>query len=160
MTIVIIAEKPSVANDLAGVLNVKDKKESHWHSENLIITWAVGHLLELKSPDEYNSDLKNWRKSLDSLPYVPESFDFKPKQYTKKQLNGILKILKDKSVTEVVNACDAAREGELIFRSIIQIHISLLIRNLRLTRIVSVKCINKKKLEYVGYKYFSIFNFK
>jgi len=120
MTIVIIAEKPSVANDLANVLNVKDKKETHWQSENLIITWAVGHLLELKSPDEYNSDLKDWRKSLDSLPYVPESFDFKPKQYTKKQLNGILKILKDKSVTEVVNACDAAREGELIFRSIIQ----------------------------------------
>ncbi len=120
MTVVIIAEKPSVANDLANVLNVKDKKETHWQSENLIITWAVGHLLELKSPDEYNSDLKDWRKSLDSLPYVPESFDFKPKQYTKKQLNGILKILKDKSVTEVVNACDAAREGELIFRSIIQ----------------------------------------
>ena len=120
MTIVIIAEKPSVANDLASVLNVKDKKETHWQSENLIITWAVGHLLELKSPDEYNSDLKDWRKSLDSLPYIPESFDFKPKQYTKKQLNGILKILKDKSVTEVVNACDAAREGELIFRSIIQ----------------------------------------
>ena len=120
MTIVIIAEKPSVANDLASVLNVKDKKESHWHSENIIITWAVGHLLELKSPDEYNSDLKDWRKSLDSLPYVPESFDLKPKQYTKKQLNAILKILKGKSVTEVVNACDAAREGELIFRSIIQ----------------------------------------
>ena len=120
MTIVIIAEKPSVANDLANVLNVKDKKETHWHSDNLVITWAVGHLLELKTPDEYNSELKDWRKSLDLLPYVPESFDFKPKQHTKKQLNAILKILKDKSVTEVVNACDAAREGELIFRSIIQ----------------------------------------
>ena len=54
MSIVIIAEKPSVANDLANVLNVKDKKETHWQSENLIITWAVGHLLELKSPDEYS----------------------------------------------------------------------------------------------------------
>ena len=120
MTIVIIAEKPSVANDLANVLDVTDKKDTHWHSENVVITWAVGHLLELKSPDEYNSELKDWRKSLDLLPYVPESFDLKPKQYTKKQLNAILKILKDKSVTEVVNACDAAREGELIFRSIIQ----------------------------------------
>ncbi len=120
MTIVIIAEKPSVANDLANVLDVKDKKDTHWQSENVVITWAVGHLLELKSPDEYNSELKDWRKSLDLLPYVPESFDLKPKQYTKKQLNAILKILKDKSVTEVVNACDAAREGELIFRSIIQ----------------------------------------
>ena len=76
--------------------------------------------MELKSPDEYNSELKDWRKSLDSLPYIPESFDLKPKQRTKKQLNAILKILKDKSVTEVVNACDAPREGELIFRSIIQ----------------------------------------
>ena len=120
MTIVIIAEKPSVANDLANVLDVKEKKETHWHSDNVVITWAVGHLLELKSPDEYNSELKDWRKSLDSLPYVPESFDFKPKQYTKKQLSAIMKILKNKSVTEVVNACDAAREGELIFRSIIQ----------------------------------------
>ncbi|MEC8722028.1 MAG: DNA topoisomerase [Candidatus Thermoplasmatota archaeon] len=120
MTIVIIAEKPSVANDLASVLDVNEKKDTHWQSENLIITWAVGHLLELKSPDEYNPDLKDWRKSLDSLPYVTESFDLKPKQYTKKQLNAILKILKDKSVTEVINACDAARDGELIFRSIIQ----------------------------------------
>ena len=120
MTIVIIAEKPSVANDLANVLDVKEKKETHWHSDYVVITWAVGHLLELKSPDEYNSELKDWRKSLDSLPYVPESFDFKPKQYTKKQLSAIMKILKNKSVTEVVNACDAAREGELIFRSIIQ----------------------------------------
>ena len=120
MSIVIIAEKPSVANDLANVLDIKDKKETHWHSDEIIITWAVGHLLELKSPDEYNSELKDWRKSLDSLPFVPESFDLKPKQYTKKQLNAILKLLKDKSVTEIVNACDAAREGELIFRSIIQ----------------------------------------
>ena len=120
MTIVIIAEKPSVADDLANVLDVKEKKESHWQSDKIIITWALGHLLELKSPDEYNSELKDWRKSLDSLPYIPESFDLKPKQRTKKQLNAILKILKDKSVTEVVNACDAAREGELIFRSIIQ----------------------------------------
>ena len=114
MTIVIIAEKPSVANDLANVLDVKEKKETHWHSDNVVITWAVGHLLELKSPDEYNSELKDWRKSLDSLPYVPESFDFKPKQYTKKQLSAIMKILKNKSVTEVVNACDAARELSLI----------------------------------------------
>ena len=120
MAIVIIAEKPSVADDLANVLNVTNKKETCWDSENIIITWAVGHLLELKFPEEYDSRLKDWRKSLDSLPYVPDTFDFKPKQRTKKQLNAILKLIKDKSVTEIVNACDAAREGELIFRSILQ----------------------------------------
>tara|TARA_Y100001968_G_scaffold290099_1_gene293651 strand:+ start:65 stop:2812 length:2748 start_codon:yes stop_codon:yes gene_type:complete len=120
MSIVIIAEKPSVAQDIANVLGISDKKETHWQSDNIIITWALGHLLELKYPEEYNSDLKDWRKSLDLLPFIPETFELKPKSRTKKQLNAILKILKDKSVSEIVNACDAAREGELIFRSIIQ----------------------------------------
>lgn len=120
MSIVIIAEKPSVADDLANVLEITQKKDTHWYSDEIIITWAVGHLLELKYPEEYNSELKDWRKSLDTLPFVPESFDYKPKHRTKKQLNAILKIIKDKSVNEIVNACDAAREGELIFRSILK----------------------------------------
>lgn len=74
MSIVIIAEKPSVAQDIANVLGITDKKETHWQSEKVIITWALGHLLELKYPEEYNSDLKDWRKSLDQLPFIPESF--------------------------------------------------------------------------------------
>ena len=70
MTIVIIAEKPSVADDLANVLDVKEKKESHWQSDNIIITWALGHLLELKSPDEYNSELKVFLKSVKSSSFI------------------------------------------------------------------------------------------
>ena len=121
MSIVIIAEKPSVAEDLANVLGVGKKLETHWHSEDIIITWAIGHLLELKYMDDYDSDFKNWRGTIDRLPFIPTSFQYKPKSGRgKKQLSAILKLVKDKSVTEIVNACDAAREGELIFRTILE----------------------------------------
>jgi len=121
MSIVIIAEKPSVAEDLANVLGVGKKLDTHWHSDDIIITWAIGHLLELKFMDEYDEAFKNWRKSIDRLPYVPPTFEYKPKGgRNKAQLSAIKKLIKDKSVTEIVNACDAAREGELIFRTIVQ----------------------------------------
>lgn len=121
MSIVIIAEKPSVAEDLANVLGVGKKLETHWHSDDIIITWAIGHLLELKYMDDYDSEFKNWRGTVDRLPFIPSSFQYKPKSGRgKKQLSAILKLLKDKSVTEIVNACDAAREGELIFRTILE----------------------------------------
>lgn len=120
MSIVIIAEKPSVAEDLANVLGVGKKLDTHWHSDDIIITWAVGHLLELKFMDEYDEAFKNWRKTIDRLPYIPPTFEYKPKGgRNKTQLNAIKKLLKDKAVTEIVNACDAAREGELIFRTIV-----------------------------------------
>ena len=121
MSIVIIAEKPSVAEDLANVLGVGKKLETHWHSEDIIITWAIGHLLELKYMDDYDSEFKNWRGTIDRLPFIPDAFQYKPKGGSgKKQLSAILKLMKDKSVTEIVNACDAAREGELIFRTILE----------------------------------------
>ena len=120
MSIVIIAEKPSVAEDLANVLGVGKKTDTHWHSEDIIITWAIGHLLELKYMDDYDEAFKNWRNTIERLPYIPESFQYKPKGgRAKKQLSAIMKLLKDKSTTEIVNACDAAREGELIFRTIV-----------------------------------------
>ena len=110
MSIVIIAEKPSVAEDLANVLGVGKKLDTHWHSDDIIITWAIGHLLELKFMDEYDEAFKNWRKSIDRLPYVPATFEYKPKGgRNKTQLNAIKKLIKDKGVTEIVNACDAAR---------------------------------------------------
>ena len=121
MSIVIIAEKPSVAEDLANVLGVSKKLETHWHSEDIVITWAIGHLLELKYMDDYDNEFKNWRGTIDRLPFIPDSFQYKPKGGRgKKQLSAILKLMKDKSVTEIVNACDAAREGELIFRTILE----------------------------------------
>jgi len=121
MSIVIIAEKPSVAQDLANVLGVGKKTDTHWESEDIVITWAIGHLLQLKYMDDYDVAFKDWRKTIDRLPYVPESFEYKPiGGRSKSQLSAIMKLIKNKSVTEIVNACDAAREGELIFRTIVQ----------------------------------------
>ena len=121
MSIVIIAEKPSVAEDLANILGVRSKQETHWVSDDIIITWAIGHLLELKYMDDYDEAFKNWRGTVDRLPFIPTDFQYKPKSGRgKKQLSAILKLIKAKGVTEIVNACDAAREGELIFRTIVQ----------------------------------------
>lgn len=123
MPVVIIAEKPSVAADIAKVLGASSKQETHWQSEGIWVTWAVGHLLELKTPEEYDESFKNWRKSIDKLPFIPENFELKPitgRGSNRKQLTAIKKMISGKDCTEVVNACDAAREGELIFRRIIQ----------------------------------------
>tara|TARA_B100001248_G_scaffold47657_1_gene30409 strand:+ start:3124 stop:5877 length:2754 start_codon:yes stop_codon:yes gene_type:complete len=123
MAVVVIAEKPSVAEDIAKVLGVSKKTDTHWESEDLIITWAVGHLLELKTPEEYDDRLKDWRKSIELLPFIPEKFELKPNSgrgNNRKQLTAIKKLISDKNCLEIVNACDAAREGELIFRRIIE----------------------------------------
>ena len=123
MVAVIIAEKPSVAADIANVLGVGKKSETHWESDDIIVTWAIGHLLELKTPEEYDESFKNWRGTIDKLPFIPEQFQLKPisgRGNNRKQLTAIKKIITAKSCTEVVNACDAAREGELIFRRIIE----------------------------------------
>jgi len=119
MSIVVLAEKPSVAEDIAKMLNINKKEATHWAGNDIVVTWAVGHMLELKYIDDYNPEFKNWRKTAADLPFIPEEFEFKPKSgSTRKQLTAIKKLMGDKGVTEVVNACDAAREGELIFQTI------------------------------------------
>ena len=121
MAIVVIAEKPSVANDIAGVLGIAKKTDTHWESDNIKITWAVGHLLQLKYMDDYDPEFKDWRKTVTRLPFIPDEFQYKPiNGRNKKQLQAIVKLIKDKSTVEIVNACDAAREGELIFRTIVK----------------------------------------
>ncbi|MDP7373002.1 MAG: DNA topoisomerase [Candidatus Poseidoniaceae archaeon] len=123
MAVVVIAEKPSVAEDIAKVMGVTKKSDTHWESDDLVITWAVGHLLELKTPEEYDDRLKDWRKSIDLLPFIPEKFELKPNSgrgSNRKQLTAIKKLISNKECTEIVNACDAAREGELIFRRIVE----------------------------------------
>lgn len=117
MVVVIVAEKPSVAADLADVLGASKKHTNHWEGKDLRITWAVGHLLELQQPEEYDEAFGG-RWKMDVLPILPEEFATRPtpaQKKTKSQLKAIKKLLKEKDVTEVVNACDAAREGELIF---------------------------------------------
>ena len=121
MTVVIIAEKPSVADDIAKVLGAKEKADDAWIGDGLTVTWAIGHLVEQKFPEDYDPDFKNWRKTIDRLPIVPEPFEYKAKGgRNRKVLTAIKKRITAKDVTEIVNACDAAREGELIFRSIIE----------------------------------------
>ena len=123
MPVVIIAEKPSVAADISKVLGVTKKLDTHWQSEEIWVTWAVGHLLELKTPEEYDESFKNWRTSIDKLPFIPEKFQLKPingSANSRKQLTAIKKMISSKECVEIVNACDAAREGELIFRRIVE----------------------------------------
>ena len=113
----VIAEKPSVARDLAGALpgsfkQAKDK--SHLIGDDYVITWAVGHLVGLAEPDAYDDKLKKWRFA--DLPILPEHFKLVPNDdKSKKQLNAIHRLIKSAEIDRVVNACDAGREGELIF---------------------------------------------
>ena len=74
MSVIIVAEKPSVANDIAQVLGASSKTDTHWEGNGIIVTWAIGHLLQLKYMDDYDEAFKDWRKTIDRLPYIPESF--------------------------------------------------------------------------------------
>ncbi len=113
----IIAEKPSVAKDIAKALGgCKDEKE-YLESEANIITWAVGHLVEFIAPEEIDPKYKAWK--LEDLPIIPKSFSLKAKDKCTTRLRIIAKLAKRADVEAVVNACDAGREGELIFRELV-----------------------------------------
>ena len=118
MVALILAEKPSVAADLARVLGASNNNGSHFEGNGLLVTWAVGHLLELNEPESYDKKYKTWK--MDHLPIIPEAFKTQPKgkRNDAAHLKSILELFKRSDVSEVVNACDAAREGELIFRRI------------------------------------------
>jgi DNA topoisomerase III len=111
----VIAEKPSVARDLADALpGTFENHDSYLESEDTVITFAVGHLVELTDPEDYDERFKKWRMA--DLPIVPEEFRLRARdKKAEKQLKVIHKLLKRDDVTRVVNACDAGREGELIF---------------------------------------------
>jgi DNA topoisomerase III len=111
----VIAEKPSVARDLTDALPVNfENHESYYESEDTVITFAVGHLVELTDPEDYDEKFKKWRMA--DLPIVPEEFRLRPRdKKAEKQLKVIHKLLKRDDVDRIVNACDAGREGELIF---------------------------------------------
>jgi DNA topoisomerase-3 len=118
----IIAEKPSVAQDIVRALTpVAGKFEKHdeyFEGEQHIVTSAVGHLLEIKAPEEF--DVKRGKWSFANLPVIPPHFELNPIDKSKGRLNAIVKLVKRKDVNELINACDAGREGELIFRLIQQ----------------------------------------
>ena len=117
---VIVTEKPSVARDLAKVLGVGGRGQGVITGDGLTITWCVGHLVELEEPSHYNETWKRW--SLDALPMLPEQFDLRVRRDGgRDQYEVVRKVLRNRDVTEVVNACDAGREGELIFRYVYEL---------------------------------------
>ena len=115
MKTLVIAEKPSVARDLADALPGNfENHDSYLESDDTVITFAVGHLVELIDPEDYDERFKKWRMA--DLPIVPEEFKLRPRdKKAEKQLKVIHKLLQRDDVERVVNACDAGREGELIF---------------------------------------------
>jgi DNA topoisomerase-3 len=115
----VIAEKPSVARDLARVLGVRATGRHSWEGPGHVITWCIGHLVELDEPAAYDARWKAWR--LDTLPMIPDSFKLRPVSGTRAQLRVVRDLLRDRRFSEVVNGCDAGREGELIFRYVYEL---------------------------------------
>ena len=116
----VIAEKPSVAGDIARALGGFKKDGDFWTNEDkgMIIGSAVGHLLEIKAPEEY--DVKRGRWSFANLPVIPPYFDLQPIKKSEGKFTSLAKKIRSRAVTDLINACDAGREGELIFRYIVQ----------------------------------------
>ncbi|MFM7024962.1 MAG: DNA topoisomerase III, partial [Limnohabitans sp.] len=122
MKTLVIAEKPSVAQDIVRALTPVagkfDKHDDYFESDGYVVTSAVGHLVEIQAPEQY--DVKRGKWSFANLPVIPPHFDLKPVDKTKSRLSAVVKQAKRKDVTALINACDAGREGELIFRLIEQ----------------------------------------
>ncbi len=118
----VIAEKPSVAQDIVRSLTPTagkfEKHDEHFENDKYIVTSAVGHLVEIQAPEEF--DVKRGKWSFANLPVIPPHFDLHPMDKTKTRLNAIVRQAKRKDVGAFINACDAGREGELIFRLIQQ----------------------------------------
>ncbi|HEX4459314.1 MAG TPA: DNA topoisomerase, partial [Polyangia bacterium] len=114
----VIAEKPSVARDLARVLGARPAEKGAYEGGGRVITWCVGHLVELDEPAAYDGRWKAWR--LDTLPMLPAEFKLRPAKHAADQLKRVVGLLRERRFTSVVNACDAGREGELIFRYVLQ----------------------------------------
>ena len=120
--ILVIAEKPSVAQDIVRALTPDvgkfEKKDDYFENEQYVVTSAVGHLLEIKAPEAY--EVKRGKWSFANLPVIPPEFALEPVSKSKGRLNTVVKLIKRKDIGLLVNACDAGREGELIFRLIVQ----------------------------------------
>ena len=110
----VIAEKPSVAMSLAAVLGANEKKDGYLEGGGYLVSWCVGHLLELAQPEAYGEQYAKWRYG--DLPILPETWKYEVPKDKKKQLDLLCRLMKDKRVDSVVCATDAGREGELIFR--------------------------------------------
>lgn len=110
----VLAEKPSVARDIARVLNCRGSAEGYIEGENYVVTWCIGHLVQLCEPEEYDIKYKKW--SFDTLPIIPEKFKLKPNSNTYKQFKIVKGLMASSDIDKIICATDAGREGELIFR--------------------------------------------
>ncbi|MDR0728369.1 MAG: DNA topoisomerase 3 [Puniceicoccales bacterium] len=115
----VIAEKPSVARDLVKVLGKFQAKEDCFENEDYVVSWAVGHLVELSMPEDIDAQYKRW--TLESLPIIPEKFSLQVIEASKKRFGELKKLLHRRDIDGLINACDAGREGELIFSYICEL---------------------------------------
>ena len=110
----VIAEKPSVALSIAKVIGAKNKKDGYYEGNGYRVSWCVGHLIQMSNPDSYDEKYAKW--NIDDLPIIPSEYKYEVAKATKKQFITLKKLMNDKEVDTVINACDAGREGEAIFR--------------------------------------------
>ena len=115
-TIAVLAEKPSVARDIAKVLGATTRGEGYFHGNDYVVTWAIGHLASLAQPHEIHPQWKIWRR--ETLPMLPEVWPLVVYERTKDQFEVVRRIMSSSRVGRVICATDAGREGELIFRYI------------------------------------------
>lgn len=112
----VIAEKPSVAKSIASVLGVKNREDGFLEGNEFLVSWCFGHLAQLASPDAYDSRYEKW--TIVDLPIIPENWQYAVSRDKGKQFHVLKSLLNRSDVAEVINACDAGREGELIFRTV------------------------------------------
>lgn len=112
--ILVIAEKPSVAISIAKVIGATKKKDGYYEGNGYKVSWCVGHLIQMANPDAYDEKYAKW--NISDLPIIPKQYKFEVAKATKKQFNILKKLMNDKKIDTVINACDAGREGESIFR--------------------------------------------
>ena len=110
----VVAEKPSVALSIAKVIGAKNKKDGYYEGNRYRVSWCVGHLIQMSNPDSYDEKYAKW--NIDDLPIIPSEYKYEVAKATKKQFITLKKLMNDKEVDTVINACDAGREGESIFR--------------------------------------------
>ena len=115
----VIAEKPSVAQSIAAVIGAKQKHDGYLTGGGYTVSWCLGHLAELSDASAYNADFAKWRR--EDLPIIPQSFHYTVAQDKQKQFDVLWDLLRSPEISEVINACDAGREGELIFRTVFEL---------------------------------------
>ena len=110
----VLAEKPSVARAIAEVIGAKKRKKGYFEGNDYVVSWCIGHLVELAQPEDYKEQWKKW--NYESLPILPDVWQHVVKKNTKEQYEVLYKLFHQKDVLSIINACDSGREGELIFR--------------------------------------------